>query len=104
LKIEEKVKKDRLIAIVCDDLGKRFRLRYFFDERGKGVTFTDVNVEKNNPVVKSVSELFPPADFYEREIHDFYGVEFQGNKNLHLKLFLPEDWDQKPPMRREKNA
>ena len=43
-------------------------------------------------------DIFPSADYYEREIHDFFGVEFEGNPKLHLKLFLADDWKEKPPL------
>ncbi len=102
--MKELLKDNRLIAIVCDDMGEEFRLRYYFDGKDHNIFFKELRVPKESPVVESLAEEFPPADFYEREIHDFYGVEFEGNKNLHLKLFLPEDWKGKPPMRRDESA
>ena len=97
--IKEKVRKlkeHRLIAIVCRDEGD-FILNYFFDKKGKIISL-DFKVPKKKPVVDSVVDIFPNADYFEREVHDFYGVEFRGNPKLHLKLFLPDNWKKKPPM------
>lgn len=103
IKVKEKLnKKIRLIAIVCRDEGD-FLLDYYFDDKGK-ISVVKFTVPKSDPKVESITEVYPCADYYEREIHDFFGVEFEGNMNLHLKLFLPEDWNQKPPMLRDNNA
>ena len=104
IKVRKKLNKNlRLIAIVCRD-EKDFLLDYFFDNKGN-VTSLKFNVPKSEPMVESITEDYPNADYYEREIHDFFGVEFEGNMNLHLKLFLPENWKGKPPMLKgDKNA
>jgi len=104
IKVREKLNKNhRLIAIVCRDEND-FLLDYYFDDMGK-ISVVKFVVPKKNPRVESISEICPSADYYEREIHDFFGVEFEGNMNLHLRLFLPEDWKGKPPMLKDdKNA
>ena len=97
--IKQKVKKledKRLIAIVCKDEGD-FVLNYYFDNNGK-IIVLKFNVPKKKPVVETIADIFPNADYYEREIHDFFGIEFEGNPKLHLKLFLPDDWNKKPPL------
>ena len=97
LKVKEKLKKgSRLVAIVCRDEADLL-LDYYFDDRGK-LSVMRFSIPKSDPIVESITEDYPSADYYEREIHDFFGVEFQGNMNLHLKLFLPDDWKSKPPM------
>ena len=97
IKVREKIKKDlRLIAIVCRDEGD-FLLDYYFDDSDK-IVAVKFKVPKKDRKVESITQDYPSADYYEREIHDFFGVEFEGNMNLHLKLFLPENWKKKPPM------
>jgi len=106
INLKQKVKKledKRLIAIVCKDEGD-FVLNYFFDDNGKIIAIR-INVSKKKPFVESIVDVFPNADYYEREIHDFFGVEFEGNPKLHLKLFLPDGWKKKPPLLKgEKSA
>ena len=95
--LEKRRKNERIVAIVCEDLLKSFRLRYYYDKKGK-YDIVDITVPRKKPIVPSISDIFPTTDFYEREIHDFFGVEFEGNENLHLKLFLPDEFKGKPPL------
>jgi NADH-quinone oxidoreductase subunit C len=43
------------------------------------------------PVIDSCVELFPTADFQEREAFDFFGVVFRGHPDL-TRILLPEDY------------
>jgi len=51
------------------------------------------------PNVATISDLFICADWMERETYDFYGVIFEGHKNL--KRILNEDSMDYFPMRKE---
>lgn len=50
------------------------------------------SVDRNNPMVPTVSGVFPAADWHERETFDFYGIQFQDHPNL-IRILLPEDAD-----------
>lgn len=52
-------------------------------------------VPRSEPVVPTVSAVFPAADWHERETFDFYGVHFQDHPNL-IRILLPEDADFHP--------
>lgn len=100
-KIKQRVKKlkgHRLISIVCLQEND-FKLNYFFDKNGK-ISKLTFNLSKIKPIIESIVDIFPNADYFEREIHDFFGVEFKGNPKLHLKLFLADDWKEKPPLKK----
>jgi NADH-quinone oxidoreductase subunit C len=43
------------------------------------------------PEIDSCVELFPTADFQEREAYDFFGIVFRGHPNL-TRILLPEDY------------
>jgi len=104
IKVRKKLNRDlRLIAIVCRHEND-FYLDYYFDDNGK-ISVLKFKVPKKEPIIESIIEDYPNADYYEREVHDFFGVEFEGNPNLHLKMFLPDDWNKKPPLlKSDKNA
>ena len=42
--------------------------------------------------VPSVASLFPTADWHEREVYDFYGIDFEGHPDLR-RILLPDGWE-----------
>lgn len=57
-------------------------------------------VDREKPVMVTVTDIFPGAQYYEREVHEFFGVEFPGNEDAGKPLFL-EIWDDIPPLRKD---
>lgn len=47
--------------------------------------------DRENPVIDSISALYPTAEFQEREIFDLFGIRFNNHPNL-KRLFLEEDY------------
>ncbi|HTU14370.1 MAG TPA: NADH-quinone oxidoreductase subunit C [Solirubrobacterales bacterium] len=43
------------------------------------------------PHIDSVVDLFPTADFQEREIYDFFGIVFDGHPDLR-RILMPDDY------------
>ena len=52
-----------------------------------------------NPVAESVTDIWPSANWYEREAFDLLGVRFEGHPNLR-RLIMPHDW-QGHPLRKD---
>lgn len=50
-----------------------------------------VGLPSDDPLVASVTDLFPGANFYERETYDLFGIVFQGHPDL-TRLLMPDDW------------
>jgi NADH-quinone oxidoreductase subunit C len=50
------------------------------------------------PEIDSCVELFPTADFQEREIYDMFGVRFRGHPDLR-RILMPEDYEGFPQRR-----
>jgi NADH-quinone oxidoreductase subunit C len=46
-------------------------------------------------VLPSVSQLWPTAQWHEREAYDLLGIYFDGNCDLR-RLFMPDDWSGHP--------
>jgi NADH-quinone oxidoreductase subunit C len=48
-------------------------------------------VEGDPPHIDSVHDLFPPANWDERETYDMFGVIFDGHPDL-TRILMPDDW------------
>lgn len=57
-------------------------------------------ISRENPVMNSILSIFPGVKYYEREVHEMFGVKFPGNPDHELQLVL-EEWDDMPPLRKD---
>jgi NADH-quinone oxidoreductase subunit C len=55
-------------------------------------------VHADTPEIDSVVELFPGAEFPEREVYDMFGVVFNGHPDLR-RILMPEDYEGHPQRR-----
>jgi len=47
-------------------------------------------IPRDNPELPTIHQVFPGANWHERETHDFFGIRFVGHPNL-TPFLLPED-------------
>jgi NADH:ubiquinone oxidoreductase subunit C len=57
-------------------------------------------LDRNNPVIESVSHIWKTAEFHEREAYEMFGVNFLNHPDLRL-LILPDGWEGRNPMRKD---
>ena len=80
-----------LLCLACVDYQERFELVYFLQSLALEHTLViRTEVSYADPNLSSVSEIWPAADWYEREAHDLFGVTFAGHADLSPLLLYPE--------------
>ncbi len=48
-------------------------------------------LDRENPEIETVSDIWRTADFHEREAYDLFGVRFLNHPDLR-RLFLTDEW------------
>ncbi len=90
--------------VSCMHITEGFHLVYHFDRFDQpGRMGLRVVLDRENPEVDSISEIYPGASWHERECFDFFGVRFTGHPNL-IPLLLDPDFEGPPPLLKEESA
>jgi NADH-quinone oxidoreductase subunit C len=55
----------------------------------------EVSVSAEDPHIPSVTEVYPTANWHERETWDFFGIVFDGHPGL-TRIEMPDDWPGHP--------
>jgi NADH:ubiquinone oxidoreductase subunit C len=84
----------RVSSISGVDVGKRIEVIYHFIHKNKTINFR-ISLDKNNCVVDSITDIYPGANLFERELAEMMGVEVRNHPNL-KKLFLDKDSPENP--------
>ena len=58
---------------------------------GERIALKTAVTDRERPEIPSVSDIWKIADFYEREVFDFYGITFVGHPDMR-RLYLRNDW------------
>ena len=85
----------------CDYLPEEPRLGVHYQllsmERAERLNVkTRLGIEE--PRLRTVTDLFPTASFQEREVYDFFGVDFEGHPDQR-RILMPEDYVGNPQRR-----
>jgi NADH-quinone oxidoreductase subunit C len=78
--------------LLCRDRVERIRVKALLADPA-AVARGDVSEDAAEllPEIDSCVELFPTAEFQEREAFDFFGIVFRGHPDL-TRMFMPEDY------------
>ncbi len=61
--------------------------------------FVKTRIDRENPVMENMDNIWPQLNTYEREFKEMYGIEFPGL--VAPEEFILEAWTGPPPMRRD---
>lgn len=82
------------------DRGDAITVVYHLDCR-PALLSLKLNLPKSTPKVRTVTDIFPGAILYERELMEMLGIKVEDHPDPR-RLFLPDDWtDGVYPLRKE---
>jgi NADH-quinone oxidoreductase subunit C len=98
---------DHLALISCVDWIKENKLELVYivtpymekGEEGKMNIFIKTMIDRDKPEIDTVINIFENAEPYERELHELFGVYFNGHPRL-IPLFLERKYEI-PPFRKD---
>ncbi|MFA6141872.1 MAG: NADH-quinone oxidoreductase subunit C [Candidatus Omnitrophota bacterium] len=80
------------IASAVDDFNTMEILYHFSDDpSGVVISIRAVIKDKKDPHIDTITTVTKSAWWIEREMHELFGIEFDGNEDLR-PLLLPDDW------------
>ncbi|NJE48745.1 NADH-quinone oxidoreductase subunit C [Thermococcus sp. 9N3] len=65
--------------------------------------FVRTRVPRENAEVPTAMDIWPVAETYEREAHEFFGINFKGNPRLGPFILEPREYE-KHPLRKDFNT
>ena len=87
IKDDPRTSAQMLLCLACVDYSEYFQMVYVLQSLSPERTLVlKTRVDYDNPVVPSVSSVWRAANWYEREAHDLFGVEFEGHPDLSTLL------------------
>ena len=92
---------DYLFCLTCIDWKTHLTVVYHLDAtKYRHNIVVKVVLDKTNPAIETVSDIWQTANFHEREVYEMFGVNFLHHPDLRL-LILPDGWEGKNPMRKD---
>lgn len=93
---------EHLSMISCVDWideGELELVYHLWSYRKKIHAMVKTRIGRDSPRFLSIIPMFRHAQTYERELHEMFGIHFEGNPRL--TPFLLDHWDGPPPMRKD---
>lgn len=114
-----KAKKDKIIEaaeVIQDEYGfvipigggaidypeeNRMEMNYYLNNPDSDfIIIYRIPVDREKPVLPSMTKVWEAMSFHERETHEMFGIDFEGHPNL-VPLLLPPDWKGGYPLRKD---
>lgn len=92
---------DFLFCVTCVDWKTHLSMVYHLRSTKLGHHLVvKVKLDRSNPSIETVSDIWRTAEFNEREAYEMFGVKFLHHPDLRL-LILPDGWEGRNPMRKD---
>ena len=87
---------DYLFCLTCIDWKTHLTMVYHLSSTTYRHTIVlKVQLDRNNPEIDTVSDIWRTAEFHEREVYELFGVKFRQHPDLR-KLILTDDFEGYP--------
>lgn len=84
---------DYLFCVTAIDWRTHFTMVYHLTSTIHRHTLViKVRLDHDQPVIRTVSDIWRTAEFHEREAFDLFGVVFEGHPDLR-RLFMTDEWN-----------
>ncbi len=92
---------DYLFCLTCIDWKSHLTMVYHLSSTSyRHNIVVKINLDRNNPAIETVANIWRTAEFHEREVYELFGVNFLNHPDLRL-LILPDGWEGKNPLRKD---
>jgi NADH/F420H2 dehydrogenase subunit C len=92
LRFHENLAMDFLFCLTCVDWKTHFQLVYHLrSTQFAHIMVVKTKLEREDPRIETVSDIWRTAEFHEREVYDLFGVRFLNHPDLR-RLFMSDDW------------
>jgi NADH-quinone oxidoreductase subunit C len=93
LKENPQTKMDYMFSLTASDRKDGLNVIYHLTstEYHHTVVLRVILVDRENPMVATVSDLWSAAEYFEREVFDLFGIKFENHPDLR-RLFLDDEW------------
>ena len=83
---------DYLFCVTCIDWKTHLTMVYHLTSTiHRDSIVIKAKLDRENPEIETVSDIWRTAEFHEREVYDLFGVRFLHHPDLR-RLFLTDDW------------
>jgi NADH:ubiquinone oxidoreductase subunit C len=87
-----------LFCLTCIDWKTHLTMVYHFRSTiHRHELVVKAKLDRTNPEIETVSNIWRTAEFHEREVYELFGVKFLNHPDLRL-LILPDGWEGKRPL------
>jgi NADH/F420H2 dehydrogenase subunit C len=92
LRFKEGLEFDYLFCLTCVDWKTHFTMVYHLSSTiYRHHVVIKVKIDRDNPEIETVSDIWKTAEMLEREVYDLFGVKFLNHPDLR-RLIMPDDW------------
>ncbi len=91
LKADSDLKLDYLFNLTAVDWKTHFTVVYHLTSTNyRHILVVKAKLDKTNPLIETVCDIWRTAEFHEREAYDLMGIQFENHPDLR-RLFMDDD-------------